>query len=98
MVVKKSKERKFQGSIEDHFSAILSEEIKKEIDEGILSNIMTETGWIRVDVDCGSLHPKRAIETAAWIHQNAQGDYKLLGGCWHFLDPKDAVLFTLRWT
>ena len=96
-------------SLEDDIAQSLAEEMAKELDKELLddlmANVLLNEGWIGT----GSLNPAFGkmsivpnfdwyIETAEWIHLNAQGDYKLLKGQWLFKDPKDATMFILRWS
>lgn len=85
---------------EEHLSGVLAAEIAREIDKEIVETLMIDVligeGW--VDSKIKAPYRDWYIETAAWIHLNAVGDYKLLSGRWLFKDPKDATMFILKWS
>ena len=93
-------------SLEDEIAQSLADKISKKIDQEILDditmNVLIEEGWIETKLNPafgGSIVPKFDwyIETAEWVHLNAQGDYRLIKGQWLFKDPRDATMFLLRW-
>jgi hypothetical protein len=76
---------------------ILAEEIQAEIDREILETVkMTCDGWVSVDYPDGI----GFIEHCGikdWVEENIKGPNKLIHTKWWFKDPKDKVLFLLRW-
>ena len=82
--------------IEDEMAEILAKEIQKEIDDGIMSNILIETGWTPVQ-----FHFKdnfQATDIQIWLQNECSGKYRRLGSDYLFEDVKDAEWFILRWT
>lgn len=69
-------------NLEEHLSGVLAAEIAREIDKKIVETLMIDVligeGW--VDSKIKAPYRDWYIETAAWIHLNAVGDYKLLSG------------------
>lgn len=93
--------------LEEDITQSLADEIAREIDKEILDTLMidilVDEGWTATKLNPAfgkSIvpHVDWYIETAEWVHLNAQGDYKLLRGQWLFKDPKDATMFILRWS
>lgn len=86
-------------SIEDEIMEAMSQELSREIDEGIMSTIITETGWTRAPVTWAQSFLKEMwiAETGEWCHKNATGNYKFLAGNWHFEKAEDATAFILKW-
>lgn len=86
-------------SIEDEIMNHLSQEISRDIDEGIMSIMITETGWTRAPVTWAqsTLKDMWIAETGAWCHLHATGNYKFLAGHWHFERAEDATAFILKW-
>ena len=96
------KSKKLEQDMLDRIGKDIAREIDKELLDDLMIDVLTKDGWIETKLNPafgGSIVPKFDwyIETAEWIHLNAQGDYKLLKGQWLFKDPKDATMFILRW-
>jgi hypothetical protein len=84
------------NSLEDEIYASLADEIAREIDEGIMSNILVETGWTPV-----KFHFKdnnQAVDINIWLAGTCTGDYRRLGSDYVFENKQDAEWFILRWT
>jgi hypothetical protein len=96
--------------LEEEIANDLATRMAKQIDRELLDDIMiavlTDEGWVSTTVnpaytDIGMLSGKYEewySKTAEWIHINARGEYKLVKGQWLFKDPKDAIMFILRWS
>jgi hypothetical protein len=84
---------------ENEIAERLAQEMAKEIDEDILSMMLTATGWTRAPVTWaqGQLRDMWTAETGAWCHNNATGNYKFLVRNWHFENAGDATAFVLTW-
>lgn len=87
----------------DRMSKDMARAIDKELLDDLMIDVLIDEGWIPSKLNPAfgkSIVPEFDwyIETAEWIHLNAQGDYKLLRGQWLFKDPRDATMFILRWT
>lgn len=82
--------------LEDEMADILAKEIAREIDDGIMSNILVETGWTPVEFYFKS--NKHSVDTNEWLSQNCQDQWRRLGSFYLFENTKDAEWFILRWT
>lgn len=67
--------------------------LQEEIDWEILSDMMVECGWTKVEISLDRMH---IVEK--WIEENIQGKYKFRGTDWLFESEKDATMFILRWS
>ena len=74
----------------------IGKQIAKEIDEGILSNILVETGWIKVEYHF--VNNQQAVDIADWMIENCQDKVERLGSDYVFENKQDAEWFILRWT
>ena len=95
--------------LEDYIINEAASKMMKEIDNGIIDTIMTQTlldkGWTETGIkpafsSLGMLdksYDDWYSKTAEWCHLNATGDYKLIHGQWLFERDEDAVVFILRW-
>lgn len=83
-------------SLQDDMMDILAEEIRKEIDEGILSNMLAETGW--TPVQFYFKNGQQATDIQIWLAGTCTGDYKRLGNEYVFENKQDAEWFILRWS
>lgn len=90
-------EIKTKWNLEDElaheFSEILQQEIDKEFVQEMQMVLLLKEGWICPEFKY--LHDK--ADMGAWVHINAQGEYKNLNGKWIFKNGADATAFTLRW-
>jgi hypothetical protein len=96
--------------LEEEILTEMSKDIARAMDKELLDDVMiavlTNDGWTATTVnpaytDIGMLSGKYEewySKTAEWIHINARGEYKLVKGQWLFKDPKDAIMFILRWS
>jgi hypothetical protein len=96
------------SKLKDEILDMAAKDIARQIDSEILDTIMIDVlkseDWTVTTINpafetlmARAHHTKWYIETAAWIHLNATGDYKLLKGQWIFEKKEDAVMFTLKW-
>ena len=95
--------------LKDYIIDDAASKMMKDIDDGIMDNIMKQTlldrGWIESGIN--PAFSKQGMldqsfedwysKTAQWCHLNATGDYKLIQGQWLFERDEDAVVFILRW-
>ncbi len=80
-----------------NLSDILAEEIQKQIDREIVEILkMTSDGWVSVDYPDGIGFIEHC-EVKDWVEENIKGPNKLIHDRWWFADPRDKVLFLLRW-
>ena len=83
------------SALENEFTDILSKEIQREIDEGIMSNILVNQGWIPVrfyfkDGD-------QAVDINIWLLNHCGNKWRRLGSDYLFEDSVHAEWFILRW-
>lgn len=82
--------------LEDEMADILAKEIAREIDDGIMSNILVETGWIPVQFYYKDNY--HANDVNFWLLENCKNKWRRLGSDYLFEDVKEAEWFILRWT
>lgn len=76
----------------------LSKNLQDEIDWEVMSTLMLEIGWSRVDITKLQWKDKEKFELEEWLKGNIDGNYKSRHGTWLFEKKSDAVLFSLRWS
>lgn len=85
---------------EEEMMDIMAEEIRKEIDEGIMASMLIETGWTPVHFTFrDSAH---AADVSYWLWENfwekdKPNTWARYGNDYLFKDKKDAEWFILRW-
>jgi hypothetical protein len=101
----RQKERKFSANwtvnssigtntfIDDHLVKTLTDEIQKEIDFSILSDLLSEVGWTEIKFTPSG----RYFEIDKWCEENTAG-VRGYGSRWLFKDEKDITMFILRWS
>jgi hypothetical protein len=77
----------------DHLVKTLTEEIQKEIDFSILSDLLSEVGWTEIKFTPSG----RYFEIDKWCEENTAG-VQGYGSRWLFKDEKDITMFILRWS
>lgn len=82
--------------IEDEFVKMLVDEIQKETDFGVLSSVLAETGWTRVELP-RLLTNEHAIDIHNWIDKHRTGNYHAHGSTFIFEKAQDAEWFILKW-
>lgn len=83
-------------SIEDEWYETVAKEIAREIDDGIMSNILVESGWTPVHFTFKDNF--QATDIQIWLQNECKGMYRRLGSDYLFKDVKDAEWFILRWS
>ena len=68
--------------------------LQEEIDWEILSTLLVEKGWTKVE----EISPSPMYIVGKWVKDNIQGKYKVRGTTWLFESEKDATMFILRWS
>lgn len=71
----------------------LSEEIDRDIVNNMIAATLTDRGWTKTPP---TANPNASSDVAAWVHINATGDYRYVGGCWYFEKACDATAFVLK--
>lgn len=82
------------AEVEDAMAKELGEEIQKILDQRILFDLMKYLGWTHIIVTAD----KNPEEIKQWCKNNCSGEYRGIYYDWIFENPRDAVLFTLRWS
>ncbi len=82
-------------SVEDEIADAMAKEIAKEIDEGIMSTILVQTGWTPVHFTFKN--GEQAVDIQFWLNDTCKGKYRRLGNDYLFEDKQDAEWFILRW-
>ena len=83
-------------SLEDEMFDEIGKQIAREIDEGIISNILVETGWTAVSFMFKDNY--QAVDINEWLDEQCKDKWRRLGGDYLFEDKQDAEWFILRWT
>ena len=83
-------------NLEEEMTKVLAEEISQEIDFGVMSQIMVESGWHKVQLD-NFKNNNRAVDIKYWAEEHCQFEYMNHGTTYVFKDQGDAVNFTLKW-
>lgn len=84
--------------IEDEIASALGQEIQEEIDFGIMSSMLSESGWHTVKLP-NPITRTQWREMECWCEQEqvtARGVYKR-GNTWLFKYKDDAIMFRLTW-
>jgi hypothetical protein len=84
-------------NIEHEYLEKLSKDLADEIDFGVLTTLLVECGWTKVELPRFSSR-FHAIDIDIWIEQNCSGYIKSFGSTFVFEKSKDATFFILRWS
>lgn len=79
--------------LEEEITQTLGKEIAKEIDNGILYDLMKSYGWNEVTIS-GTVH----ADIIKWCVENCQGPFRQYNNHFIFEEAKDATWFALRWS
>ena len=83
-------------NIEEELLHDAGEAMAKSIDFDILCDMLIPLGYTMVKVEYS---PERKwIDVMSWVDENCSGRFQEHNGKWLFARPKDATMFTLRWT
>ncbi len=83
------------GQLYDDYMSEAAENLAKDIDFEIMSNILLESGWTKIVLE--PMTWERSAEIDLWTHKNIKGRTHERGLVWLFEDGKDAMMFSLRW-
>lgn len=85
-------------NIIDSLANIAAEEIQKEIDFEILSELLVKCGWTRVVLPPFDVR-YHADDIRIWAEANCgrHAEFKQYGSTYIFKDSKDATAFALKW-
>ena len=84
-------------NLEDEISVLISKDIEKEIDNGIMITIEQRSGWFKVEIP-RFINREHSIDIMIWCEKIfPEGSYNNYGVTWLFKYKKHAEWFTLRW-
>lgn len=79
------------------FEDILDKAMEEEPDLITESYAMIKDGWKSAEYPDGISY-EEYCEIADWVEDNIKGPNKSIFSSWYFKDPKDYMLFVLRWS
>jgi hypothetical protein len=86
-------------TVEDNLMEDMMDEvgrqIAKEIDEGIMSTMLVQTGW--TPVQFYFKNGEQAVDIQFWLNDTCKGKYRRLGSEYLFEHKQEAEWFILRW-
>lgn len=82
-------------SLEDEMFDEIGKQIAKEIDDGIMSTMLVESGWTPVNFTYKDRY--HAVDVDFWLEDNCKGKWCRYNSDYLFADKKDAEWFILRW-
>ena len=74
----------------------MSKEIQKEIDFGLISDMLVYSGWVKIELETLESNTK-AIVINEWIDINCKHKVSRLGRKFLFESSAEAEWFILRW-
>jgi hypothetical protein len=83
------------NDLEQELYETLAKEIAREMDEGIMSTMLVETGWTPVEFHFKDNY--QAVDVQIWLQNTCKNGYRRLGSDYVFEDSKEAEWFILRW-
>jgi hypothetical protein len=83
-------------SLQEELLAVATKEMSDAIDWEIVSSMLCEMGWVRVQLPLYTDN-YHAIDVREWIRESCKGKTDSRGATWIFEDPADATMFSLRW-
>jgi hypothetical protein len=79
----------------DRAVSAAAEQLCKEIDFEVLSDLLCSSGWTKIVLKPMTSEYGSAIDK--WTKTHCKGRFDTMGLVWIFEDPSDAVNFTLKW-
>lgn len=86
----------YHTDLKQEISDVLSKEIAKEIDFGVMSAILFDMGWHKVKLN--PMTYEQSCDIDRWTRETIRGQFYNMGLVWIFEEAKDAMWFTLRWS
>ncbi len=84
-------------SLEDEMIDEIGKQIAKEIDDGIISTMLVETGWTPVEFHFKS--NEQAVAVTEWLYETCkEHSWGRYNSQYLFKNKQDAEWFILRWT
>ena len=81
--------------LEDEIAESIATEIAKEIDDGIMADILVMNGWTSVAFFYKDNY--HAVGVTHWLMENCPGKWRRLNSFYVFEDIREAEWFILRW-
>ena len=83
------------GNLQEQIMEDAARRMAEDIDFGIMSDLMVETGWVKVTLS--PMTSETSNEIDAWITNNVKDKHMTRGLVWVFENEKDANWFKLKW-
>jgi hypothetical protein len=83
-------------TLEEKMIKKAGKELADEIDWGILSSLLIESGWTKV-IRKPFASREEAVDISDWIENSRIGHMRGSGTVWLFEKEQDAIMFSLRW-
>lgn len=83
-------------TLEEEIMEQMSKEIQKEIDFGLISDMLVYSGWVKIELETLESNT-RAIDINEWIDINCKHKVSRLGRKFLFESSAEAEWFILRW-
>jgi hypothetical protein len=83
-------------TLEEKMLKRAGKELADEIDWGILSALLIESGWTKL-IRKPFASKEEAVDISDWIENSRIGQVRSLGTVWLFEKEQDAIMFSLRW-
>ena len=84
------------SQLQDEIMTNIAKQMQQDIDDGIMSNILIETGW--TPVQFYFKNNKQAVDIILWLNRNCKNNWQRLGSNYLFKYRQDAEWFILRWS
>ncbi len=82
--------------LSDEYAGMLADEIKNQIDNEIMIDMLVLGGWTKVELE--RLKDRyESIDIELWIDENCTGKHAKLGRTFVFEKKQDAEWFILKW-
>ena len=82
-------------TLEDEIAESIAKDIAKEIDDGIMVDLLKDIGWTSVEFSYKDNY--HAVDVTHWLMENCPGKWRRLSSFYVFEDIKEAEWFILRW-
>jgi len=83
------------SNLEEEVINEMSQQMCKEIDFSILTEMLCELGWRKIILSPMTMEQSQELDD--WTKNNVKGHFETMGLVWVFEDEADANWFALRW-
>jgi hypothetical protein len=83
------------SNLEDEVINEMSQQMCKEIDFSILTEMLCELGWRKIILSPMTMEDSYAVDE--WTKKHVKGHFETMGLVWVFEYEEDANWFALRW-